>query len=523
MKYKSVRAIGLLLAILSVLSVGSVGLTGCVTAPPDGSETESDGTLEPDNADTVFQFLESDIQKTNYDREITQLYRGPDQRMSHEIYMANGASNGDRIDYAVYQKNKKVEDYLGVRFRFVAADGSSHGFELVKQLKAEIRVGNDTYQIVSNSNYGMQDAILDGSFLNLKNVKNLDLSKKYWAQRINENAEVSDAVFGITGSISLYLYQELFVVFFNKELVNEFGIDPKALYQTVSDGAWTLDYMINLTKNIYRDTNQNGTTDAEDLYGMAMQLTSAVNGFWSACDIRMTTKTETGALSLDVDIQKVYQVVSKLNSYVWNQPGVLRIVEDSEAASPSKGLYSEVGSVLVGNSRVLFATDRLYEVRQESLFGTDRYGVLPYPKYNARSKYASCAHDSYTVFSVPVTAKEESDICGAVLEYLAVTNHNVVMPTYYDEVLNSDSHDPLAVKTLNIIFQNIQMDSGLQFSIGGLSNILMSGMIMNRLNNVSSVYDSTKSAIAIQCRRISTLYARYASNGADTETTENPD
>ena len=122
-----------------------------------------------------------------------------------------------------------------------------------------------------------------------------------------------------------------------------------------------------------------------------------------------------------------------------------------------------------------------------------------------------------------MTAKEESDICGAVLEYLAVTNHNVVMPTYYDEVLNSDSHDPLAVKTLNIIFQNIQMDSGLQFSIGGLSNILMSGMIMNRLNNVSSVYDSTKSAIAIQCRRISTLYARYASNGADTETTENPD
>lgn len=199
-----------------------------MTAPPDGSETESDGTLEPDNADTVFQFLESDIQKTNYDREITQLYRGPDQRMSHEIYMANGASNGDRIDYAVYQKNKKVEDYLGVRFRFVAADGSSHGFELVKQLKAEIRVGNDTYQIVSNSNYGMQDAILDGSFLNLKNVKNLDLSKKYWAQRINENAEVSDAVFGITGSISLYLYQELFVVFFNKELVNEFGIDPKS-------------------------------------------------------------------------------------------------------------------------------------------------------------------------------------------------------------------------------------------------------------------------------------------------------
>ncbi len=515
MKYLLLRTISFLLAVLCILSLGSVCLTGCSQTHPAESETESETDKASENTESVFQFLESDVKKSNYDREIVQLYRGPDQRMSHEIYISDGSTNGDRIDYAVYQKNKQVEEHLGVRFRFVALDGASHGYELVKRIRAEVRAGKDTYQIVSNSNYGTRDAVLDGCFLNLKNVKGIDLSKKYWAQSINDKAELSGAVFGVTGSISLYLYQELFVIFFNKALTEKWDIKAQDLYQTVSDGEWTLDYLVNLTKDIYSDTNQNGTADREDLYGMAMQLTSAVTGFWSACDIRMTKKNEAGTLLLDLDIQKLYQVVSKLNSYVWDQQGVLRIVEDAESAYEPKGLYFELGSDLIAKDRVLFATDRLYEVRQETLFGTDRYGVLPYPKFSQRSKYASCAHDSYTVFTIPLTAKPEADICGEVLEYLAVTNHNVVMPIYYNEVLNSDSKNPLAVKTLNIIFQNIKMDSGIQLSVVGLPSILMSGLITNRLNSVTPVYDSTKSAAALQCRQISMLYARYASNGLD--------
>lgn len=514
MKSFVLKAVSLLLVLAAVLSVS---LFGCGQLTPaetedqtQAMETESDADAE--QTESVFKYLSSDLERTDYNREIVQLYRGPGQRMSHEIYMADGEKNGDKIDFAVYQKNKEVENYLGIRFQFVPADGGAHGYELVKALEVEVRSGRDTYQIVSNSNYGMRDTFLSGTVLNLNHVENLDLSKKYWAQYLNESAEVSGAIYGVTGSISLYLYQELFVCFFNKTLAENLGIGTQTLYQAVSDGEWTLEYLMNLTRDIYEDTNDNKIADPGDLFGFALQLSSAVGGFWSSCNIRMTSKDSSGKIKMDVDTHKLYDVVSNLNRFAWENPGVLCFVEDSETANPSRGLYYGLGSTLVGKNEALFATDRLYEIRNESLRKNRNYGVLPYPKYDRNQKnYYSCAHDSYTVFAVPITAKAESDICGAVLEYLAVTNHNLVMPEYFDVVLDSgNNRDPLAIKTLNTIFQNIKMDSGAVFSIGGLSTILLGSLVISQSNNVSFTHDQVLSSANAQCRRISTLYAKYA-------------
>lgn len=514
MKSFALKAVSLLLVLAAVLSVS---LCGCGQFTPTETEqqtqaTETESGPGAEQTESVFTYLSSDLERADYNREIVQLYRGPGQRMSHEIYMEDGEKNGDKIDFAVYQKNKEVENYLGIRFRFVPADGGAHGYELVKTLEVEVRSGQDTYQIVSNSNYGMNATFLSGTVLNLYQVDNLNYSKKYWAQQINENAEVSGAIYGMTGSISLYLYQELFVCFFNKTLAENLGIGTQTLYQAVSDGEWTLEYLMNLSRDVYEDTNQNGIADPGDLFGFGLQLSSAVGGFWSSCNIRMTSKDSSGGIVMDVDTHKLYDVVSKLNRFAWENPGVLCFVEDAEAANPSRGLYSGLGSFFVGKNEALFATDRLYEVSNDVMRKSQNYGVLPYPKYDRNQKnYYSCAHDSYTVFSIPTTAKAESDICGAVLECLAVNNHNLVMPVYYDTVLSSgNNHDPLAVKTLNIIFQNIKMDSGVVFSIGGLSTILMGSLLISQSNNVSFAYDQVLSSANAQCRRISLLYAKYA-------------
>lgn len=518
MKQLVLKLASMTLAIITA----SFGFVGC-SALSGESQTEdssSSNIAETDpftdyRPESVFVYLTTDLEKQDYGKTVTQLYRGPDQRMSHEIYIKDGDQSPDVIDRAIFQKNSDVQKYLGVTFEFVPADGSAHGSELIKKLETSVRASSNDYQIVSNSNYGTVNTMLTGAFLNLNHVEHLDLSKKYWSQYINNSAEVSGAIFGVTGSISLYLYQELFVCFFNRTLCEERGIASEDLYQTVFDGDWTLDYMINLTKNIYKDLNENKKADIGDQFGFAMQLTSATDAFWSSCNIQMTTKdVGTGKLQVNVDTKKLSNVVKKLNNFVWNSDGVLRLVEDKDFESETRGLYTSHGSTLIAKDQVLFATDRLYEICEEDLKGCDHYGVLPYPKYDAgQVLYFSCAHDAYTVFMIPFTAKSESEVCGAVLECLAVTNHNVVMPEYYNEVLTPRyAKDPRSIEMMNIIFQNIKMDAGLVFELGGLSFSMLRSSVLSNYNSVNSVYNSNKKSAVAQCNKITTCYNNYVNN-----------
>lgn len=520
MKKFFLKTLSAFLAVAAVLL--SMGFVGCakggdvLPGEETGGEWPEGGSGSVSSGNAVFPYLTTNLEKQKFNRTICQLYRGPDQEMSHEIYIKDGEKSGDKIDYAVFRKNSEVEDYLGIKFDFHPEDGSAHGYELVNKLEAAVKSGDNTYQIVSNSNYGTISSMLTGSFLNLKHVGNLDLTQKYWAQYVNDNAEITGALFGVTGSLSLYLYQELFVCFVNKTLCQKRRIQPEALYQTVLDGDWTLDYMINLTKDIYENTNGNDSADLGDLYGFAMQLSSSTDGYWSSCDIRLAdADPATGKLVVDnIDLAKLGVVVKKLNSFVWNQPGVLRIVEDDNYQNLPRKIYYKLGSTLIAQDQVLFANDRLYEVCNEDMKNCDHYGVLPYPKYNSGQKqYYSYVHDAYTVFMIAFPAKQEADICGATLECLAYFGHNTVMPVYYEEVLTSRYvRDPESVEMLNLIFQNIRMDAGLVFGPSMIQIKLLRNLVFNERNSVASEYRNEQRAANAECNRISQAYAKYVNN-----------
>lgn len=503
----------LISAFLAIAAIMSVGFVGCDENDPEkGTQAgEESDTSDRTTGSDLFKYLETDLQKTNYNRTITQLYRGPDQRMSNEIYIKDH-DPANKIDDAVYSKNSQVEEYLGIKFEFHPESGDAHGYELIQVLEASVKSGDDEYQIVSNSNGGIVETMLSGSFINMKNVKNIDLSKKYWAQYINDNAEVTGAIFGVTGDISLYLFQELYVCFFNRDLCTQRRINPDSLYQTVLDGEWTLDYMINLTKDIYEDATGDGRTK-DDIYGYAMVF-APTDAYWSACDIRVTSRTA-GKLTVDVDIQKLGNVVKKLNNFTWSQDGVLRVDNEADKDDVTNQVYLGSGSTLVATDQVLFSNDRLYEVCTEAMKNCNHYGVLPYPKYNRNQKqYYSYVHDSYTVFAIPLPAKNEADVCGAVLECLAWKNHNVVLPVYYEEVLTSRYvHDVNSSGMLDIIFQNIKMDSGVIFGCGLMTLKLLRGLVKDNVNGVSSSYNSEKRTAQAQCDRVAKAYTKYVNNG----------
>lgn len=519
MKKTLIRA--LLLALVIAMLVPTV-LAGCNNKPGETSTKGEDEESETDENKTLtdlFPFIETDLKKTDYSSvnggKFTILYQGPDDPLySHEIYIKDGEKSTDKIDYAIYQRNSATQEFFNIKFDFQAASGSSHSAEVIQKARSASSAGDNAYQLVIASHGGdfTPHAMEGGVFLNLKNIPNLDLNKGYWAKFVNDNAEVSGAIFGVTGSISLNLYQELYVCFFNSSLCSTYGIDPKSLYQTVLDQQWTLDYLINLTQNIYNDTNGNGF-DAEDVYGYGLVFAS-MDAMWSACDISLASTNKSGVLRLNVDRAKLGTTLRKMNSFVWSQKGVICLDNEGGANSSkvqSKEVFEGGGAQMVATGRTLFANDRLYNVTIDEMKNCKDYGILPYPKFETKQhQYYTGARDHYTVHMILLPAKQMVDECGAVLEYLAYSSHNNVMPMYYTVVLSGRfTRDPESIEMLNIIFQNVKMDSGYVF---GIMSLMMRKLILNNSTQFDSEYNESRVTYTNMCNRITLNYAKYASN-----------
>ena len=65
-----------------------------------------------------------------------------------------------------------------------------------------------------------------------------------------------DRLYFVTGEISNNLIGNMFGVFFNKELVQDYQTDD--LYTLVEKGKWTLDTMFGIAENVYQDLNNDG-------------------------------------------------------------------------------------------------------------------------------------------------------------------------------------------------------------------------------------------------------------------------
>ena len=423
------------------------------------SETEAPETAEPEE-ESFFQTINDDL-PSDLDlggRAVTFLSRGMEKTL-HELHVDE--VNGEVVNDAVFEREAAVEERLNCAIENLALGTDGHGGDLNTMVATSVRAGDNAYDVLANSNYSTTNTFASGNFLNLYNVENLNLEKEYWAQHLIESTAIGGVLFGVTGSISLFLYQEMFAVFFNRDLCEEFGIKADDVYQTVFDGKWTLDRMIEMTKDIYVDVNGDGTADEGDVYGYGLQVSSSTDGYWTSCQIRMTSRDENGGVYLDTDVEKLTAVVEKLQDFAYNQQGVIRLVEGS---GYTDGVYLPEA---FAKDQLLFMNDWIYST-ETGIFRemTSDYGIIPYPKYDeAQDDYYSYLHDAFTTFCILTTVQNPGEV-GAVMEAMASDSHNRVIPAYYETALTTKyARDEASVTSLQTIFKNAYLDTGWVYSL----------------------------------------------------------
>jgi hypothetical protein len=454
------KVLSLILAFLMILPMAvacaETNVGDDTTAPDVATDAPSgtDAATEPAETEIKSQTLPDDL---DFKGETVTILSRDAAFVSDELWVDD--QNGSMVNDAIYKRNEKVMQQLGVNLESIKLEGGA--YLVSTELRNAASSGETYFDIAANSTYSTIMYTGENIFLDLTDCEYLDLDAIYWSQGYNDSVSIGNSQYLATGAIALSLYRLMFITFYNKDLLQ--AAQYENLYTVVDEGRWTLDYQIQLSKDLYKDADGSGTVSEGDTVGFAGSSISYIDPYWSSCDMPILTKDADNLLVFSLDIEKMSNVVDKLivlfhDSNAWVDTDT---TDDGKQANMSNLFASGV----VGTT-----TMRLGSVETEQLASMqDEYGIIPMPKYDEnQEKYYTFLHDQFTSVGVPsvlVSDKERVQMIGAVLEAMAVESYKTVVPTYYEVALKGRYlEDSDSWRMLDMIYENVKVDAGVLYT-----------------------------------------------------------
>ena len=454
------KVLSLILAVLMILPMA----VACAETPTEGETTTAGPTAIttapaapeeiPEETEFTSKTLPADLK---FNGETVTILSRDASFVSDELWVYD--QNGAMVNDAIYKRNEKVMEQLNVKFESIKLSGDA--YLVSTELRNAASNGEAYFDIAANSTYSTIMYTGENIFLDLTDCEYLDLDAIYWSQGYNESASIGNSQYLATGALALSLYRLMFITFYNKNLLEEAQYEN--LYTVVDDGRWTIDYQIQLSKDLYRDADGSGTVSEGDTVGFASSTLSYLDPYWSSCDIQIITKDADNYLQYSLDSEKLSNTVDKLivlfhQSNAW-----------FDKSSGDDGKQTAMSN-LFATGNVGTVTLRLGSVETDQFITMqDEYGIIPMPKYDEnQEKYYTFLHDQFTSIGIPSvhsSDEEKVQMLGAVLEALALENYKSVVPTYYEVALKGRYlEDSESWRMLDMIYENVKVDAGVLYT-----------------------------------------------------------
>ncbi len=459
----------LLLAALMLLSMAACGKP---TDDPSGESKENGPVNEQETMDPNFTCdLPADL---NYGGASVGILYADVNNKGDEL--ASEELGHGVVSDAVYERNIEVQEMLGVTFELSPETDPNSAMDL------DIQGGLGDYDIVANGTYVSVQPAMEGKYINLTPLENIDSSKHYWTQGYNDMVTFTDEdmQFLASGSVAISMFRFMYLTLYNKTLFDENKIPD--LYETVKAGDWTLDYQYSIVKDHYVDKDGNAKASEGDFYGFVTGDTISVDPYMVASDIHMVIKDkETGDLAYNTEAidsladlcEKVHLLYKDESTYVYKTA-----THDDVPTNDIINHFTDGNALMVTTMFLKMETnfDRLAALS---------YGIAPMPKLTKeQSNYYSYVQDQVTCFGISAVVgdEERQEMCAAVMEALAYHSYRLIRPAYYGTVL-SDRYmeDPQSKEVLDMIFDTLYFD----FS-SSCSNIFKNCVIRDRLRPILS-------------------------------------
>ncbi len=462
----------LLLAALMLLSMAACGQT---TDDPAGETKDNSQVTEGVTEDQNFVCdLPGDL---NYGGEtIGVLYANVNNKGDEMVSEKLGLGV---VPDAVYERNLAVQEMLGITFEFFPEDDAG---QVATSQTLDIQGGQGDYDLVVNGTYMAVQPAMEGKYINLNALENINTDKHYWTQGYNDMVTFTDAnmQFLASGPIAISMFRFMYLTLYNKTLFTDNKITD--LYETVKAGDWTLDYQLSIVKDHYVDKDGDAKRSEGDFYGFVTGDTISVDPYMVASNIHMITKdADTGELMFNSEAltsltdlcDKVQLIYNNDATYVY------------KSATMDDVPYNYIIDHFTANNALMVTTMFLkMETNYESLAPMS-YGIAPMPKFDTNQKdYHSYVQDQVSCFGISAVVGDNArqEMLAAVLEAMAYHSYKLVRPAYYETALSERyMQDPQSKEVLDVIFDSLYFD----FS-SSCSNVFTSCVIRDNLRPILS-------------------------------------
>lgn len=312
-----------------------VPLVSCSNNVSDSSETKgetdtetaasasSDESVETEAETDPLAELYADLPTGNYD--------------GYDFVMLNNESNfaytfmtaeeitGDGLNDAVYNRNIKVADKLGINI----SENLVGYNDVTTTMNTEIASNTDTYACFWNESKFVAPFAMKGSLVNVNGIDALNLEKPWWNSGAMNDVEVKDNLYFLVGDLHLMFKESYWIIGFNKSIMDQNNLGDT--YELVREGKWTFDTMVEYMATAARDLNGNGKVDASDQFG-AVSYSGCVKPLLFASGETLMEKNAEGVPEIKTPGDRFYTVYADIvnsfygdNNYFcdsYNTPGV---------------------------------------------------------------------------------------------------------------------------------------------------------------------------------------------------------
>lgn len=455
------RIIAFLLALVTLtLCFASCAETGGEETTPDvtnatPSGTEADTTpveTEPLTDEWGRPYVESPTAagtKLDDGTVITVLMRDSDT-WNRELY--SESESGDMLNDEIYKRNLKLEEDLNFTFEFIKSPSKE---DSQRTIVSEFESGGTSgLDLVTNYAYYSTGAALRNCYANIHTIETMDVSHPWWNQTYVEAATIKDQLYFIIGDLNLSVVDRSLAIYYNQTLANEYQLGN--LYDTVLDGQWTIDLLLQYTKDTWVDTNQSSTIDLPDKIGIISILGSeAYDGFLPAFGIDVLAKNADGGLEIVWDPEKVSNAIDREITLFSGNNGAFLHSNHTELCNKFT------------NNESLFWLYTIYgsSAQNQALRSMDySYGLLPIPKYDLdQQNYYTTAQDAYNIMSVMATSQNISAV-GTVFEEWNYRSYMDIQPVYCEVIMKTRYlNDVESGMIFDLILDSIKFDSGMVY------------------------------------------------------------
>jgi len=368
--------------------------------------------------------------------------------------------NGDVINDAVFNRNKKIEEKYNISISEIVVENP----QVTSLTQKAVKAGDDTYDVIAPHIKEVASLAQGGNLMDLFGVPNLDLEKPWWSQGCIRDLSIIGRLFVLQGDLLIMDNDAMEAMIFNKSVLQDHELEDP--YEIVKKGEWTFDKLMEMGRKVSKDLNGDGTMYIQDdMFGYILQGDTAASFIVSGGE-KIVDKDANDRPIITFGSERCYNITEKLTEMLSDTDNSVNL-HSYEGKFP---IYDEQVKMFSEN-RALFSWIRMRIV--ERLRGMEMdFGILPCPKLDAAQPNYITNNNPHTGagVSIPVTAGD-IERTGMILEDLCAESRYTLQPAYYDINLKGKyARDDESQEMLDIILANTAHDIGYVYDFGGMGS-----------------------------------------------------